>query len=596
MGLREYQTEDLSSVADCYNRGERRLLGVWPTGSGKTLALASLPSFVKTPGKTIIILNRTELVQQTIDKISKYNPTARVGVEKAGSYHDSSDDVIIASIQTIGSAKENEDGTPFFNKRLRSLNPDEFGTVIVDESHRALSPIYRTALRWLKVYKDEPEYNDPNKLLLCLTATPNRSDNKGLEEICSTVAFSRDIRWGIQNGWLTDIIAWRCNTSIDISDTKITAGDFNQKQLSNKINVPKRNELVVKEYQKIAAGKKALFFCIDIQHSEDLATEFNKQGIRTFAVHSKTPDKIREKVFQLHRNGYYTVLTGCGVFLEGYDDPTIEVIGMVRPTKSGLLYRQAIGRGLRPYPAPEEVAAIRADGREPEWIKPACIVIDFVDVSSRHSLITAPTLFGLSPNLDLKGKKAVETVEELEDKLKKLSAAKQATTNLSLFDDLTKLHAHMERVDLLSVPSTPDEIKAVSELSWIGSGVSYQLSLPDNTFSIKQNTLGGFDCHKITKGMLQFIDSFQSLEKAVSAVEGRLLDNEYSFAKANQKWRKDPPNEGQVNLLAMLDLEGVRRHNGRENYKANVRETLTKGQVSQMISKLPKPKWWKERE
>lgn len=580
MSLRQYQTEDLNKIRQHFYLGERRLLGVAATGLGKTRLFSHIYDVIPRKGKMLVIVNREELIEQSVASIKAANPDLMVGVEQAENRHSPMDDVVVASIQTIGGVKEDDEGDPLFNKRILTMNPDEFDVVIADEAHRALAKSWIQALKFFRVYKGDERFNDPNKLLLCLTATPNRADNKGLEEICDHIAFVRDIRWGIENGWLCDIEAYRVNTRVDISDVKINKGDFDNRQLSSKINTEQRNQLVVEKYLEIAKGKKSLFFTMDIAHAKDLAFALNEAGVKAAAVYSGMSKIDRKATFDAHKKGEIQALTGATIFLEGYNDPTIEAICMVRPTKSNVLYTQAIGRGLRPFPAPEARAGMKDGG----WVKDSCLVIDFVDVSSKHSLITVPTLFGMNANLDLKGKKVLKTLQEVEEEISKIPANKKSLVQLDQFDDLGKLSAHIEKIDLLAPPTTPKEVTENSELSWVSSGSGYSLSTPEQTMSITQNTLGNYSIYSTKKGLQIYVGSASDFKEALKVAEGKLDDNQYQFAKNSAAWKSEPPTQAQINLLCKIDKNGVKMFKSKDDYASHLMKSFTKWQVSSMIS------------
>lgn len=585
MGLRNYQIEDQQKIKAHWERGERRLLGVQATGLGKTKLFSTIYNVIPKRKKMLVLVNREELIRQTAKALEEENPGFFIGIEQAKNRHSPFDDIVVASVQTVGTAKKTEAGEEIFNKRLLSLNPDEFDVICLDEAHLGLNSQTTNILKALKVYKGDPQYNDPDKLLLCLTATPNRSDNKGMEQICDDIAFVRDIRWGIQNGWLVDIQAYKVNTRVDISDVKTSKGDFDNRQLANKINTPARNELVVTKFKEIAGDKKAVFFTLDIAHAKEIADELNRQGIVARAVYSGMPWDERFNILKAHRDGKIQAVTNAVLMTVGYDDPTIECVCMVRPTKSSALYTQAIGRGLRPFPAPEAVAALRAEGKEPEWIKPSCTVIDFVDVSSKHSLITVPTLFGLNSNLDMKGKKALQTVLEVEKMIDKVPAAKKSLVKTDQFDDLTKLSGHIEKIDLLSIPGTPEEVKKHTELSWIEGGSGYLLSTPEKTLSITQNTLGNYSIYSNVKGLQTYVAAKDSLPEAIKHAEGLLDDNAYNFAKQGAKWKNEPPSVKQIELLLKIDKASVNMLGGKAEYTKHIMNNFNKSQVSDMITR-----------
>jgi ATP-dependent helicase IRC3 len=586
MNLRPYQREDLTKSLRDIMAGKKRNLIVWATGLGKTVLMAHIVGKIREK-RALIIVNREELVWQTVDKIKASYPDISVSVEKAEHRSDPNSEVVVASVQTIGSAKNNEDGTPVFSKRLQSLDPGTFDIVMVDECHRSSADSYRNVLKYFQVYRSDSKYNDPGRILFGLTATPNRSDNKGLGEFFDNITATRDIRWGIQNGYLADIEAYRVETTVDISDVRITAGEFNAKDLEKKINTPARNELVVKKYLEITGGKKALFFTVDIQHAEDLAAELVRQGVKASAVSSRTPDDMRRQIFEMHKSGQLTALCGANVFLEGYDDPTIEVGCMVRPFRSGLIYRQAVGRVLRPYPAPEALSAMRSEGVEPSWIKPCAIIIDYVDVSSRHSLLTVPSLFGLSPKLDPKGKRVEAMAKEMEGLIDKLPEKLKKKTKLEEIDDPASLQGIIERVDLISAPETPDEVVKVSGMSWIKKGDSYILNLPTKTSSIRKNLSGHYEIRSSRNGISSFVGVSDTLENAIRRVEKTLSPEDRSMANREAGWRSNPISDKQVDLLAKIDRGGLAKAGGNTNaYKAILRSSMSAGQAQALISSL----------
>lgn len=586
MNLRGYQKEDLIKCQRDIMTGKKRNLVVWATGLGKTVLMAHIVGKMREK-RAIIIVNREELVWQTVDKVKASYPDISVSVEKAQHRSDPSSEVVVASIQTIGSVKKDDNGDPIFSERLKTLDPNTFDIVLIDECHRSSADSYRNVFKYFQVYHSDKRYNNPDRALFGLTATPNRSDNKGLSEFFDNITATRDIRWGIQHGWLTDIEAYRVETTVDISAVKITAGDFNHKELEKKINTPARNELVVKKYLEITGGKKALFFTLDIQHAEDLAAELVKQGVKAMAVSSRTPADLRKNIFAMHKSGQLIALTGANVFLEGYDDPTIEVGCMVRPFRSGLIYRQAVGRVIRPFPAPEALAAMRGEGKEPAWIKPCAIVIDFVDVSSRHTLLTVPSLFGLSHKLDAKGNRIEAMTKEMEGMFNDLPEKIKKKTKLEEVDDPSVLKGIIEKIDLISVPETPDEVIRISGMSWLKKGESYILNLPNRTSSIKKNINGHYEIRSSKDGISSFIGVSDTLENAIRRVEAKLSSEDRNVANREAGWRSNPISDKQVDLLAKIDRSGIAKMDGNiHTYKTMLRSAMSAGQAQALISSL----------
>jgi superfamily II DNA or RNA helicase len=607
--LRDYQLEDYNAIVDDVVNGETRLLLVWPTGAGKTTIFSYLAGHIKevlgktrmgkyVGTRTLILVNRDKLVDQTASTINRMFPHVTISVEQASEYADDHSDVVIAMVQSVGSAKKNELGEPEWKKRLSRFNPDEFGLIIVDEAHNASSTIYRSVLKYFKAYHSDSAYNDPNKILLFVTATPNRTDNQGLEEFVSKItgayedpvtgAKGRSIVWAVKNGWLVRPEGHRVNTEVDLDDVSITMGDFNEKELSSKVDTEKRNKIAVDKYIEIANGKKAVAFSVNIEHAEHLAQAFNDRGIRAAAISSRMKKSDCDKIMQAFELGYYRVMVGCDKFTEGFDDPTIEVVMMLRPTKSSRFYIQAVGRGLRPFPSKEALASMRSQGKEPDWIKDKCIIIDYVDNISKHSLMTIPRLFGLSSKLDPGGKDVLEVAEAMQEEAKKLSPSKQSQLKLDEIPDMATLKATIERLDLLALPSVPPEIQRISDLNWLPYPSGYQIGLPSITYALRENSLGGYDAYEINKGLNKYITTFPTLDAAIPSLESKIPSDQAELARANASWRtaKVPPTENQIALLRKAKTQWAKKFATEDKFVQYLKDNVTKGGASDMIARL----------
>ncbi|MFN3468028.1 MAG: DEAD/DEAH box helicase, partial [Candidatus Brocadiales bacterium] len=292
-------------------------------------------------------------------------------------------DFVVASVPTLG--REN-------SKRLEGLNPAEFSAIILDEAHHSSSKTYVNILNRFGVLNGNPH----NILLTGWTATPNRADNVGLEEIFEVIAYQKTLAEMIEAKWLVPIRGYRVRTDIELSGVHTKQGDFVISELSREVNTVHRNRLVVTSYLEKANGRKAIAFAVDVQHVYDLNETFKSYGVASEALVGETPPEERQRIVAAFRRGDINVLVNCNIATEGFDVPDVSAILMARPTQSGLLYQQIIGRGTRV-----------CDG------KTDLVVIDLVDNSSRHRLVTLPSLFGLRPAFDLEGKDALGVAKDI---------------------------------------------------------------------------------------------------------------------------------------------------------------------------------------
>lgn len=335
--LRDYQQEchDLIETLD-----PGAYLIQMATGLGKTATFTTL----KRKGRVLVLAHREELVTQPI----KYYDCP-VGIEMAN-HKSNGEDVVIASVQSI-------------IHRLDKFKPNDFDMIITDEAHHAAAKSYR------KIY----EYFRP-RLHLGFTATPNRGDNVRLDDIYQDIIFERDIKWAIQNKYLTDIYCMRVNIGYDISKVARRMGDFAPGELEEAMNQDVLNNAIAEAYKKYAKGQTLIFAC-SVDHAEAIAEKIPG----AVAVTAKT--KNRDELIKKFTNREIPVLVNCMIFTEGTDMPLVETVMIARPTSNSSLYTQMVGRGLRLYPGKEKLT-----------------LIDLVGTTGRANLCTAPSLLGIDLN------------------------------------------------------------------------------------------------------------------------------------------------------------------------------------------------------
>lgn len=372
--LRDYQQAAVKAANQAWCEGLGRVVWSMATGTGKTVAFAAVAERALRASRRVLILaHREELIQQAADKLGAFAPWARdlVGVVKA-ERDEWEAQCVVASVQSLQGA------------RLERYEPGAFSLVIVDECHHAAAPSYRAILDHLQV-----------PYVLGVTATPKRGDGVGLHEVFARVVYTYALQDGIRDGHLCDVRQFTIETDTDLDGVATRAGDFAERQLAETVNTSGRNALVTQAYRDHAAGRKAVAFCVDVAHAQDLAEEFRQAGYAAEAVWGGMGDEARADTLARFSAGELEVLTNCQVLTEGWDEPSVSCVLMARPTKSRLLYQQCVGRGTRLHPD-----------------KPDLLVLDFVDATRRHNLVTTPDLLGDSVK-NLRGKSWSEREKEI---------------------------------------------------------------------------------------------------------------------------------------------------------------------------------------
>lgn len=488
--------------------GQNRLLVKMPTGTGKTVTFAALrqwdairawlEQFPENDRRILVIAHREELLDQAADKFHAANPGAMISIEQGDRHANRYGDVVIASIQTLQAMK--------FRRLKRLISQRPFRVAIVDEAHHAAASTYRSALVHLGFLPpatasesgdlEAANFDDvammtqalegwdaqapKDRLLLGFTATPNRSDAVGLGCVFQSIAFSYALKQAIDEGYLVPPVPWVIESDVNLDDVKTTAGDFNQKQLAKAVNNARRTQLAIAGWQERSYGKPTIAFTVDVAHAHAVAEAFRAVGVRAVAISGETPKEERRQMLRQYQARQIDLVANCMVLTEGTDLPLTECILHLKPTKSATLYEQMTGRGLRLW-----------DG------KTHCDVIDVVDVAKRHSLQTAPVLYGLPPSLVVDGKRLDEAVDELE-------ALKEKHPSLNVDEllaggrlTLAQLAARAATFDIWTVPSL-GALGAALTMNWIKTGEgTFRLQYPwaDGTeiLVVQEDVLGHFD-------------------------------------------------------------------------------------------------------
>lgn len=369
MELRDYQLEAIERVERALARGVRRQLGVAATGLGKTVIFTALAR--RWGVRTLVLAHRDELIEQAAAKVREVWPEVSVGIVK-GDRDEIDAHVVVASVQTL--ARE---------RRLsRLLGTDglglaaAFGLVIVDEAHHSAASSYRAVLDGLRCGADD------GPVLLGVTATPDRGDGRGLDDLFDEVTFAYDLRWGIAREYLSDLRGLRVRLAADMGTLKVRGGDYDAGQAGAMLEAADAPALITRAWVEHARDRRTLVFTPTVAVAEQVAAAFVAAGVPAGTVDGAMTIEDRRAVLAAFSRGEITVLANCQVLTEGYDEPRTDCVIIARPTKSRALYTQMVGRGCRVHPE-----------------KSDCLVIDVVGASDEHDLVTVPSLFGIEkPN------------------------------------------------------------------------------------------------------------------------------------------------------------------------------------------------------
>ena len=376
MQLRDYQHEAVSKIIDALFRPGSSTLGVAATGMGKTVVLSYVVDHFAQHGRVLILAHRAELIRQavkTVERITGHRAEVEMASDRADINLYNKAQIVVAS----------KDSLAF---RMEKFNPKDFSLIVTDEAHHAVARRYR------KIY-DYFRDGNPDIRHFGVTATADRLDGVGMGTVYDSVAFDYGIRYGVENGWLVDVVPKRiANVNVDFTKVKARAGDFNIEDLDRELSKHKIVWGMANAIVGESGDRRCLVFCVTVRHAMMLAEIINQKKPGTAEIVSgKTPKDERVEILRKFEAGEIQYLCNVDVLTEGFDSPGVSMVAMCRMTQSRAKYVQMLGRGTRVLPGvvdgiEDRQARLAAIGGSP---KADLLVLDFYSLTGKHKLVTA---------------------------------------------------------------------------------------------------------------------------------------------------------------------------------------------------------------
>lgn len=326
--LRPYQVELINNLYRKLNEGHTKIAIIAGTGAGKTVISGQICAHAESAGKRLMFLVHLDvLVGQTYDKMKSFG--LQCGFIKAGWDENREAPIQIASVQTMAQ-----------RKWWRTWPAD---VVFYDEAHTTL---------FSRVGKSVLNKTHPHAVHLAMTATPERLGKDQLGEHLDTLVASPVPSELQAMGFLAPMkyFSMPPDGVADLHAVKTVRGDYDEAGLKHACDRPELVAKIVTEWQRLTPGKRTIAFCVDIDHARHVAAAFRQVGIPTDTVEGSTPIKERQRMYAALRNEQILVLTSCNVISIGFDEPSVEVGLLLRPTQSSALHFQQIGRVMRISP------------------------------------------------------------------------------------------------------------------------------------------------------------------------------------------------------------------------------------------------------
>jgi superfamily II DNA or RNA helicase len=354
--LRFYQEKVIADFWRAVESGQRRMIIVAPTASGKTVIARAIIEQARKQGcGSLFLAHRREIITQTSNKLRGIPH----GIIRPGDAPRPLELVQVASIQTLHRRAIKGDRMALPEAKL----------VIVDEAHHVIARSYQEIIK---------QY--PDAILLGLTATPCRGDGRGLGSIFQVMLQCPQVGELVAQGHLVGTKVYAA-VDPDLHGVHVRAGDYVESELAARMDKPKLVGDIISNWHKFGERRKTVCFATSVRPSVHIRDEFIASGVRAEHIDGSTPMDERDETLARLASGEIEVVSNNLVLTEGWDLPDLGCIVLARPTKQMGLYRQMIGRGLRPAPD-----------------KTDCIVIDHSGATYRLGFAEDPVAWTLDPD------------------------------------------------------------------------------------------------------------------------------------------------------------------------------------------------------
>lgn len=316
--LRDYQVPVVEKYIQHVSVGRGGLLELF-CGWGKSDSTLYIISRLKK--KTLIIVHKEFLMNQWIERILKYFPTARIGKIQGQVIDIDNKDIVIAMLQSLSM------------KDYPSTLFDSFGFTIIDEVHHISSEVFSCAL-----------FKLVTKYMLGLSATMNRKD--GTTRVFKM--FLGDVVYKQERSKDEEVIVRGITFRTNDDEYNELELDFRgqtaaSKMLSKICTYNRRSEFIIKvlkdmiaenpkqQIMLIASYKNILKYMYDaINHHNICSVGYYVGGMKESALKQSESKQV--------------VLATYSMAAEGLDIKTLSTLFMITPMTN---IEQSVGRILR---------------------------------------------------------------------------------------------------------------------------------------------------------------------------------------------------------------------------------------------------------
>lgn len=383
---RYYQEDAIAALYNYFRHYEGNPIVAMPGGTGKSVVISNFIRGVyeKFPTQRIMMLTHVkELINQNFEKLTSSWPTAPAGIYSAGvGRRDTHCKITYAGIQSVA-------------KKWQEFGHQDL--IIIDECHLVSDD---DEARYVKFIADLTKVN-PFLKVIGLTATKWRlgmgllTNGKIFTDVCYDNTTLDGFTRLIDEGFLSSLIPKSTKYIIDVEDIPLSGKEFSMKGSQEKMDQEEVTYEALKECIEEGHDREHwMVFCTGTDHCDNTAAALEELGVSAVSVHSKKSAEFNDKAIRDFKAGRVRVLVNMNKLTTGFDYPNVDMLVILRPSKSSSLWVQILSRGTRPVYAPGfnldtqegRLAAMAAGPKQ------NCLVMDFVGNTKRLGPINDPLI------------------------------------------------------------------------------------------------------------------------------------------------------------------------------------------------------------
>lgn len=355
---RYYQVEAINRTIEAVARGNKRILLVMATGTGKTYTTFQIIWRLwkaRTAKRILFLVDRNILADQTL--VNDFKPFGSVMTKIKNRKIDPSYEIHLGLYQALTGADEAD-------KIYKSVSPDFFDLIVVDECHRgsaAEDSSWREILDYFKT-----------AVQIGLTATPKETEYVSNITYFGEPAYTYSLKQGIQDGFLAPYKVVKIDIDKDVDGWTPPAGmeddlgnaienrTYNQTDMDRILVLNQRTKLVAKRVMQLLLAtdpmSKTIIFCEDIDHAERMRKAIVNAAGKLAVDNPKyvmriTGDSLEGKAeldnFIDPESKFPVIATTSELMTTGVDAKTCKLIVIDKTIHSMTTFKQIIGRGTR---------------------------------------------------------------------------------------------------------------------------------------------------------------------------------------------------------------------------------------------------------